>query len=125
MVGETRILVVDDDPLIRRVCRRILHMQGFRVEEAEGNSEAQAALDKNGSPVDVLVTDLRLRDGDGATLAAHTRRKHPSTGIVFITGDPEGAQSAGLAGEIVGKPFGGDELLGAVRRAIVDAGLPA
>jgi CheY-like chemotaxis protein len=54
------ILVVDDEPLIVKLCRALLQPEGFTILEADGSSEALKICAKHEGPIDVLLTDLVL-----------------------------------------------------------------
>jgi len=81
-----RILVVDDEPVVRRSCERILTPEGYAVESASNGNEAIGKLGKDG--YDLVITDLKMPDIDGIELIRWIRNSKPDTGIVVITGYP-------------------------------------
>lgn len=85
-VGRTTILVFEDDGLIRMNTAEMLEDAGLIVVEAESAEKARAALQT--MAIDVLVTDVNLPGASGVQLADEARKRHPSTMIVFATGDP-------------------------------------
>jgi CheY-like chemotaxis protein len=83
-----RILVVEDDPLVRFSIAEELREQGASVVEAANADEAWAYL-VAGEPVDLVFTDHRMPGSmTGAQLAVRARRLHPSLAIVVASGDP-------------------------------------
>jgi CheY-like chemotaxis protein len=83
-----RVLVVDDEELVRLVLARTLRLSGFDVFEARDGLEALARL-----PVaapDLVLTDLNMPRCDGATLCAEIKRRHATAGVqvVIMTGGP-------------------------------------
>ncbi len=93
-----RVLVVDDEPEIAALLKERLGADGLRVATASSGRRALAALEAGG--VDAVVSDLRMPDMDGATLAMEIRRRWPglSGRIVLITGDALGADPGGRLG---------------------------
>ncbi len=80
-----RILLVEDDDLIRMNTTDILMESGHAVVEAAYASQALDLLDRE--EVDVLVTDLGLPDMGGAELAVLVKQRKPDIAVVFATGD--------------------------------------
>ena len=84
-----RILLVDDEPLLRELVKEILECDGHTVELADGG---QAALDafrafrKVDKPFDVVVTDLGMPHLDGRQLSQILKSESPSTSIIMMTG---------------------------------------
>lgn len=92
-MAQIRVGVVEDQPLFRELLARSLasHAELDVVMTAEGVKDARAALDQLAQarhpdpPVDALVVDLELPDGNGIGLAVQLRRAFPATGIVALT----------------------------------------
>ncbi len=121
-MGETKaILVVDDDPVVRRVVVRVL-AGPYDVTEAEGGREALVKIMSSG--FDLVVSDVDMPDGDGPSLleAAESRGILPMSSFVFMSGGSEtGARISSLVKKgivVLRKPFLPSELLSAVRSAI-------
>lgn len=74
------ILIVDDEPIITVLAKRILSKKGWQVLTANSLTEAKA---KPG-PFDVVVADIRLPNGDGR----HLRELYPGVPFIVISGDP-------------------------------------
>jgi sigma-B regulation protein RsbU (phosphoserine phosphatase) len=81
--GEARILVVDDDPGIRRALGRILSPT-YEVEAVAGAGEAMASI--AAAPFDLALVDVRLSDGNGYALCQSIRERRPDTDVILITG---------------------------------------
>ncbi len=116
----SRILLVDDDPYFLRVLRRILTGEHFEVSTAEGAVEACRILREQ--PFDVVVSDLRLPDGDGLTILQELREMGSDVPVVILTAYGEvdsylEAMNAGAA-EYLNKPVHSEELIALVRRCL-------
>lgn len=112
------ILVVDDEPPIRRLLRSSLSAQGFRILEAETATEALRRLSER---PDLLIVDLGLPDMDGIELIRRIRKlsKVPIV-VVSSRGDERGKVDALDLGadDYVTKPFGMAELVARIRTAL-------
>ena len=116
----SRILVVDDEPAIRRFLRTSLGAQGYQVDEA---TDGQAALELlRRIPPDVLVLDLGLPDLDGFELLRRLRAGGSALPVIVLSSraDEKGKVEALDLGadDYVTKPFGIDELLARIRAAL-------
>lgn len=115
-----RVLVVDDEPAIRRFLRTSLDAQGFNITEAPDARTALAMMGRN--TVDVLVLDLGLPDMDGLDVIRTLREKGSSVPIIVLSSrSDEVAKVRALdlgADDYVTKPFGVDELLARIRAAL-------
>ena len=114
------VLVIDDEPPIRKLLRTGLATQGYAVLEA-GN--ARAALDLLGrARADLVILDLGLPDMRGHDLLREIRARLPDLPVVVLSSrDDEGGKVAALdlgADDYVTKPFGMAELLARLRAAL-------
>jgi two-component system KDP operon response regulator KdpE len=123
MIGKAaplKVLVVDDEPAIRRFLRTSLSSQGYLVSEAENGTAALDQL-RRSSP-DLLVLDLGLPDIDGFEIIERLRGQGSALPIVVLSSrsDETGKVKALDLGadDYVTKPFGIDELLARVRAAV-------
>lgn len=102
-----RVLVVDDEPLMRWSIVESLRDQRHRVVEAADGAEALRAL--SAAEVDAIVLDYRLPDSDDLSLLGRIRQMAPVTPVVMITAHstPDFADHARVAGAqiIIEKPF--------------------
>ncbi len=114
------ILVVDDEPAIRRFLRASLSAEGYQVEEAEDGTGALAALKRHA--MDVLVLDLGLPGISGFDVIRELREGGSAIPIIVLSSrTDEGGKVRALdmgADDYVTKPFGMDELLARIRAAL-------
>jgi DNA-binding NtrC family response regulator len=117
---EASILIVDDVADTREVLQRCLTSAGYRVHTASGVVPAIESLEK--TPVDLVITDLRMPEMSGLSLVRYLRENMKETEVMMITGyaTVEGAVEAVKTGaeEYLAKPFTEDELTAAVGRAL-------
>ena len=114
-----KILVVDDEPPIRKLLRMGLSTQGYEILEAPNG---KASLDLLGRNPDLIILDLGLPDMQGLELLRTMRARNERVPIVVLSsrGDEIGkVQALDLgADDYVTKPFGMDELLARMRAAL-------
>lgn len=114
-----RILVIDDEPPIRKLLRMGLATQGHQVLEA---SNARIALEHLATDPDLVVLDLGLPDMEGLDLLREMRERNDTIPIVVLTSrDDEAAKVQALdagADDYVTKPFGMNEFLARIRAAL-------
>jgi DNA-binding NtrC family response regulator len=110
----TRVLVVDDEPSIRLLCRVNLELEGHEVLEAYSVASAREALAEE--EVDVLVLDVHLRRERSDVLVTECHARRPPIPVVLVTGSVE-ITHPGLsdADAILPKPFELEQLLSTVR----------
>ncbi len=114
------ILVVDDEPHIRAVISRWAESFGYVAHQAPDADTALSLMD--GSRISVAVCDVRMPGHDGLWLAGEIRGRHPDIAVILATGADDGrvarrGRDLGAMDYLV-KPFDGDRLAGALRRAI-------
>jgi two-component system, NtrC family, response regulator AtoC len=116
-----RVLVVDDELLIRWSIAETLKENGHTVLEAENGAAALRELQRSSPPVDVVLLDYRLPDVQNLALLAQIRQLAPLTPVILMTafGTPEiieGARHLGAC-DVMHKPFDMSELEAVVARA--------
>lgn len=112
-----RVLVVEDEPLIRMLVCELLEDEGYTCTQAADAAEALALLDRGLCRPDIMVTDFNLGPGlNGQALAGHARRRLPQLAITFITGNPRAFDEYPLRPweRLVVKPFLDTDLLQAI-----------
>jgi two-component system, OmpR family, KDP operon response regulator KdpE len=116
----TPLLVVDDEPPIRRLLRTSLGAEGFEVIEADNAGNALAAIEAR--KPEVVILDLGLPDQDGLDVIRSIRRSGSKLPIVVLSsrGDERGKVEALELGadDYVTKPFGIAELVARIRTAL-------
>ena len=112
------VLVVDDEPGIREMMRLVLVDAGYQVTGAADGREALAVITK--SPVDLVVTDMFMPEGDGFELLAEVKKHQPETRVIVVSGGGMSGVDYSLkmarklgAHAVLKKPFSGEELLAA------------
>ena len=124
MVALIHILVVDDEPEVRRVLRQGLEACGFAVVEAGDKAGCLQCLQNH--PIKLITLDLKLRDQDGMGLAREIRASR-NVPTIMITGlDAPLDRVAGLeqgADDYITKPFHVREVAIRVRRVLALYGL--
>jgi len=120
MTGDAAtVLIVEDEPPIRRLLRTTLGAHDYRTLEAATGAEALSAM-RHHRP-DLVLLDLGLPDIDGQALIAKMRALGPVPIVVLSSRGDEAAKVAALdagADDYVTKPFGADELLARIRAAL-------
>ena len=117
-----RILIVDDEELVRLVMRSVLHGAGFQVTEAADGEDALRALMQAGQSFDVVLLDLRMPRLSGPETLRRIREQAPATKVVMLSGGiPDGELETCIGqGDVrfLPKPFANDELIQAVQEAL-------
>jgi two-component system cell cycle sensor histidine kinase/response regulator CckA len=124
--GET-VLVVDDEPAVRLVTKRILQRNGYTVLEASGGQEALRVLREHPGPIQLLLSDVIMPEMNGREVAERVRQRRPGIKVLFMSAySPDAITHDGLLEEgaaFLRKPFEIGPLLQAVRRALDAAGV--
>jgi response regulator RpfG family c-di-GMP phosphodiesterase len=115
------ILCVDDEPNILSSLRRLFRTQGFQVRVAEGGQAALALLESE--TVDLVISDMRMPEMDGATFLEQVRQRWPDTVRLLLTGhaDVSSIIDAINRGEIyryITKPWDDHDIVLIVRQAL-------
>jgi two-component system KDP operon response regulator KdpE len=120
MSNPLRVLVIDDEPAIRRFLRTSLTAQGYSLLEAEDGEKGLAMLQRNA--VDVLVLDLGLPGIGGLDVLRKLRASGSVLPVIVLSSrDDETGKVMALdmgADDYVAKPFGMEELLARIRAAV-------
>lgn len=114
-----RILVVDDEPMVRTVTAKLLRLKGHDVTEVESGAEA---LDHLATHIpDLVITDLSMPEMNGRELAHHIHDQRPDLPVLLLTGDTDAQDGAEHIKAVVQKPFKLDELEAVLQRTLRDA----
>ena len=120
----SKVLVVDDDQLVRKTLTRFLSFFGFETEDAATSAEALEIAE--GFKPDVAVVDWMLGESVyGYGVAATLRERFPHLAVVFISGYQSECMSAEIeqlhGARFLSKPFTPDELAATIRELVPDS----
>ena len=115
-----KILVVDDDAIVIKSCKRILEAEGFEVSTVPSADDALEAI-KN-YDFDLLLIDVKMPKRDGMYLMREVKKSRPEVPIIIMSGYPTPETIAEVlnlgANLFIPKPFRPDELMKSVREAL-------
>ncbi|NOY90879.1 MAG: response regulator [Deltaproteobacteria bacterium] len=120
--GSETVLLVEDEAMVRRLTKRMLLAQGYRVLDAARGAEALALLEEFDGGVDVVLSDMVMPEMSGPALAAKVAARWPAIPVLFMSGyardllDERGF--SGAHHEVLAKPFSLEQLSHALRRAL-------
>lgn len=115
------VLVVDDEPSMRRILRRTLEAENFHVEEAPDGESALRLIQARPEGFDLVLTDLSMPVIDGRQVSEIVARYRPSVAVLCMSADPDAVpyiESSDTPVRVLLKPFTTDDLYHAVRDAI-------
>ncbi|MFA6168728.1 MAG: response regulator [Gemmatimonadaceae bacterium] len=116
--NDVSILLVDDEPIIRRVTRRLLERHGGHVTAVASGEAALAYLASASRPPTMLLTDVSMPEMSGVDLAAAVRKRYPSMPVLYVSGysDDERIESELRRGDcrFLQKPFRAEEVVAAI-----------
>ncbi|HEY5940380.1 MAG TPA: response regulator [Gemmatimonadales bacterium] len=115
------VLVVDDEPAMRRILRRTLEAENFLVEEAPDGETALKLIQSHPHPFDLVLTDLSMPVIDGRRVSETLTRYRPTVAVLCMSADPDAVpyiESSDTVVRVMLKPFTPDDLYHAVRDAI-------
>jgi len=98
-----RVLVIDDEPLIRRLTQQVLEEAGCRVRLASDGAQALAALERE--LADVILLDRSMPGMPGASLLANLRRLAPRARVAYFTGEDVPAAERAAVDAVISKPI--------------------
>jgi PAS domain S-box-containing protein len=120
--GET-ILLVEDEPALREVTRRLLTRNGYHVLEAGDGEDALRIAEEHPDPVDLLLTDVVMPKMLGKQVAEHVQRSRPRIKVLYMSGyakpvlASQGSLEAGVI--LLEKPFSEADLLDKVADTLI------
>ncbi|MEM1347753.1 MAG: ATP-binding protein [Myxococcota bacterium] len=120
--GSERILLVEDDPMVRHSTERMLKVLGYTVYTTEAAEPALRLLEQDALTIDLLVTDLVMPHMSGQELAERARRASPNLGVLLMSGyireDVVGALGHCQDLHFLSKPFTRASLASSIRLAL-------
>lgn len=112
-VGPLKVLVIDDEEVVREVLADLLDEQGHTVFQTATGAEGISIIERNG-PFDVVFTDLSMPEMDGWAVARCVRERFEGLKVVLVTGYGVSVmppnEETGLVDSIIGKPFEYDDI---------------
>ncbi len=124
-MAHERVLVVEDQNLVRMTLAEVLNDEGFQVVEAGTGDEAVMLIDCPDG-FHAVVTDIHMPgERDGIAVGRHARRRHPTIPVIYCTGRPDALSSAGPLGHrdvLVRKPYVPSQVVVALRRFLPATG---
>jgi DNA-binding NtrC family response regulator len=115
-----KILVVDDDAIVVKSCKRILEAEGFEVSSVSSADQALEAIKKY--EFDLLLIDVKMPKHDGFFLMGEMKKEAPEMPVVVMSGypTPETIAEVRKSGAIqfISKPFRPDELIKTIHQVI-------
>ena len=120
--GDERVLVVDDEPGVRKLLARILRLRGYDVFETEDAASALAFLSSTNRQMDLVVTDLVMPKMSGTRLAEEIQTRWPAIKLLFVSGFPRGdarqPTSRVASVPVLHKPFTSQQIEKTVRELL-------
>jgi DNA-binding response OmpR family regulator len=110
----TTVLVVDDEPSIRLLCKVNLELEGFHVLEAGTLSEARGHLDAE--RVDVVLLDVHVGGEDGREFLRELRGRGRGPAVAYLSGSMQIERGSDGVDAVIPKPFQLEELSETVKR---------
>jgi two-component system cell cycle response regulator CpdR len=118
-----KILIAEDDEVVREMVVRALTEDGHELTAATDGAEALEALNRQSGKFDLLLSDVKMPVMDGIALALAAGRDHPDVPIMLMTGYADQRERAhgldALVHDVIAKPFTVDQIKSAVREALV------
>ncbi len=124
MVAPRTVLVVDDEPVVRRLAYRILNAAGYRVFEASDGAEGLEVLRQAPGRIDLVIVDAVMPNVDGAILSTEIFETWPTQRVLLMSAHGEDVFSRlglrRMSAPFLAKPFTEEELLAKVDRALTE-----
>ena len=116
-MGGSTVLIVEDDPSLRLLCRVNLELEHYHVLEAETLAQAIALV--GSEPIDVVLLDLHVGEELGSALLPYLRESRPEAAVCLLSGtsEPDPEQLEGVDA-FIRKPFELEDLTSTVQRLL-------
>ena len=122
LTGSGRVLLVEDEDVVRNFAARALSRQGYEVLEAGTGVEALEVMEREKGRIDIVVSDVIMPEMDGPTLLKELRKTNPGLRFIFVSGYPDDAFKKSLdeneAYTFLPKPFTLPQLAAKVKEQI-------
>ena len=122
LTGSGRVLLVEDEDVVRNFAARALARQGYEVLEAGTGVEALEVMEREKGKVDIVVSDVIMPEMDGPTLLKELRKTNPGLKFIFVSGYPDDAFKKSLdeneAYSFLPKPFTLSQLAAKVKEQL-------
>ena len=122
LTGTGRVLLVEDEDVVRNFAARALARQGYEVLEAGTGVEALEVMERERGKVDIVVSDVIMPEMDGPTLLKELRKTNPGLKFIFVSGYPDDAFKKSLddneAYSFLPKPFTLSQLAAKVKEQL-------
>ena len=118
LTGQGRVLLVEDEDVVRSFAVRALSRQGYEVLEAADGIEALDIMDEQQGKIDIVVSDVVMPEMDGPTMLKEMRKSNPNLKIIFVSGYPNEAFQQSVGEEtfdFLPKPFSLPQLAAKVK----------
>jgi len=115
-----KLLVVDDDEMMRVCVTAILTALGYEVVEAEDGLEALRVYQARRSEISLIIMDIMMPRMDGIAAAKLIKAADPSAKVILMSGHSESDAAEAQADAFVPKPFRVKDLLEAVQKVLQD-----
>lgn len=119
-MSKSRILIVDDEPAIRKFLVRVVENANYEVSSASNGHEALALLKSH--EFDLLLTDIKMNQLDGVGLLEEAKNLYPELAVILLTGHASVASAVAAlrkgAVNYLLKPVKNEEILGAIQQGL-------
>lgn len=119
--SDMTLLCIDDESSILRTLQRLFHRKPYKVLIADSAKSALTIIEN--TPVDVIISDMRMPEMDGATLLEKVAKSHPHTYRIVLSGFADfevtvAAINLGKINRFINKPWDNDELINSVEEGL-------
>lgn len=123
-----RLLVVDDDQMVRSVITRVLRSEGYEVVEASQGKEGLECFAQAGGGIDLVITDLVMPVMGGREFIEQVNQQYPTTAVIWLSGHPRETEFPGSGPAphqaYLQKPVGAELLISTVQHALRNRPVP-
>jgi CheY-like chemotaxis protein len=115
---ERIVLLVDDEPAVRKYVKALLQGEGFQTIEAGDGIEAFNLVQEFGKEIDLILTDVKMPRMDGPSLVESVKGLFPKIPVLFMTGYTSPHEMPIRSHVVLSKPFRSQVLIEAIRKLI-------